>query len=53
MIGEWGYFRIYDIALTAGQVLDQYNANVNRFYPPVPAPPGVINGRTFGQGFAG
>lgn len=53
MIGEWGYFRIYDIALSAGQVLDQYNANVNRFYPPVPAPPGVTNGRTFGQGFAG
>lgn len=32
-IGEFGYFRIYDIALTAGQVLDQYEANFARFYP--------------------
>jgi len=45
---------IYDRVLSNTEITDYYNSTVTRFFPPPPPPiPGLVGGRTFGQGFAG
>ena len=59
-VGRLGEIKIYSTALSAGDILQNYNDTLYKYdgnvAPPGPGPSpyvGLVGGRTFGQGFAG
>jgi hypothetical protein len=54
LIGKIGLFNVYNTALGSTAVSTLYNNTENRFLPaPPPAPPSIVGGRQFAQGFNG
>jgi hypothetical protein len=54
LIGKIATFDIYNSALNSGAVTDIYDNTENRFLPaPPPAPPSIVGGRQFAEGFNG
>jgi hypothetical protein len=48
---SFGQFNVYNEALDAGTILQNYEDNVINYIPPLPPVTGLSNGRRFGQGF--
>lgn len=49
-LGEFGIIRVWNVALSAGQVSEAYTDATNTLFPP-PYVPNVGGGRQFGEGF--